>query len=845
MLSAPTLLLRAPLSGLLVAIDRVPDPVFAQRMVGDGISIDPTSAELLAPCDGTVVQLHASGHALTLRTTGDVEVMMHIGLETVRLRGEGFAPLVAIGDTVKTATPLVRFDADFVATHARSLLTQIVVTTMDRVASISARSGVVVGGVDAVAEITLGGVARAEEISAGEEIWSEPVTVPTAIGLHARPAAVLANAAKAFAADVSLVKGHARANAKSVVALMALEVGGHDSVRLAARGADAAEAIARLAALTAGGLGDPVVPPPAGADAARAPRAAEAAAPAPGPLPGVLTGVGASPGLAVGQAFVLRREDVTVERRGGDPREERRRLERAVDQARAELQALQARLRSDADAGKAAIFAAHEALLADPDLLDTATASIATGESAAFAWQRASSSQADRLAGLNNELLAARANDLRDVGRRVLRLLTGAGPERQVTPERAILVADDLTPSDTATLDRTRVLGFCTTGGGATSHVAILARALDLPAIVAIDPRALDLANGTPVVLDGAAGTLRRDPPAEEVRRIEEHQERHRRQRAGHLARALEPAVTRDGHRVEVAGNIGALADVEQLVALGGEGVGLLRSEFLFLDRAEAPTEDEQAARFGEIVAALDGRPAIVRTLDVGGDKPLSYLPMPREENPFLGERGIRLLLNRPDVLRAQVRAVLRASTRGTVRLMFPMIARLDEWRRVKALLEEETARLGVAPVPAGIMVEVPAAALLADQFAPEVDFFSIGTNDLTQYTLAMDRGHPKLAPQVDGLDPSVLRLIARTADAARAHGRWVGVCGGIAADPQAVPLLVGLGVDELSVSVPAIPAVKALVRTLDVPGCRALAERALQAASAADVRALLPGEDR
>ena len=844
-----SLVLRAPLSGVLVPIDRVPDPVFAQRMVGDGLSIDPTSEELLAPCDGTVVQLHSAGHALTLRAAGDLEVMMHIGLDTVRLRGEGFTALVAVGDTVATGTPLVRFDADFVATHARSLLTQIVVTTPERVASLTPGTGIVVAGADPIAEIVIKGVLAGATPAPESETLSDPVRVPTATGLHARPAAVLANAAKAFAADITLVRGTLRANAKSVVALMGLEVDGHDTVRIAARGPDAVEAIARLVPLIASGLGDPVTPlppAPAAGSTAAAPAPARPAAPEPDAIvPFVLKGVGASPGLAVGQVFVLRRQQLVVEERGGDPREQRRRLERAMDQARTQLQALQARLRDEADAGKAAIFAAHEALLGDPDLLDIATASINAGKSAGFAWERAVSTHADRLAGLKSELLAARAVDLRDVGTRVLRLVAGVQEAPLDPPERAILIADDLAPSETAALDRSRVLGFCTTGGGATSHVAILARALDLPAIVAIDPRALGLANGTSVVLDGVAGTLRRDPPAEEIARLQHRLDQQRTQRADNLAHALEPAITRDGHRVEVAGNIGAIADAAQLVALGGEAVGLLRSEFLFLHRTDAPTEDEQAASYGEVAAALGGRPVIIRTLDVGGDKPLSYLPMPREENPFLGERGIRLLLDRPDILRAQLRAVLRASAHGAVRVMFPMVARLDEWRRVKAVLDEETARLGVTPIPAGIMVEVPAAALIAEQFAREADFFSIGTNDLTQYTLAMDRGHPRLASQVDGLDPAVLHLIARTVEAAHAHGRWVGVCGGIGADPQAIPLLLGLGVDELSVSVPAIPAVKALVRTLDLPACRALARRALEAGTAADVRALVPADQR
>jgi phosphocarrier protein FPr len=270
--------------------------------------------------------------------------------------------------------------------------------------------------------------------------------------------------------------------------------------------------------------------------------------------------------------------------------------------------------------------------------------------------------------------------------------------------------------------------------------------------------------------------------------------------------------------------------------------VGLLRTEFLFLDRDTAPTEDEQTQVYTDIAKALGpDRPLVIRTMDIGGDKPLPYLPMPHEENPFLGERGVRIGLNRPEVLRTQLRAVLRAADAGKLLLMFPMIATLPELRAVRAMFEEERARLGAPSIPFGIMVEIPAVAVMAEQFAREADFFSIGTNDLTQYTLAMDRGHPKLAPQIDALNPSILQLIANTVKGARQHGRWVGVCGGIASDAQAVPLLIGLGVTELSVSVPAIPAIKAQIRTLSLAECQSMAQKALTMDTAAEVRALSP----
>jgi phosphocarrier protein FPr len=449
---------------------------------------------------------------------------------------------------------------------------------------------------------------------------------------------------------------------------------------------------------------------------------------------------------------------------------------------------------------------------------------------------------ADRLASLDDGTLASRATDLRDLGRRVVRLITGTGAARIVAPPGAIVVADDLTPSEAATLDRGMVLGFCTRGGGPTSHVAILARALGVPAVVAIDPRALDLADGTEAILDGAAGTLTSRPSGAQVSVAQARHQRDLARRTDDIERSSHPAVTLDGHRLQVLGNVGTQGEVEGLLAYGGDGVGLLRSEFLFVGRDRAPSEDEQASAYGAMAGVLGAsRPLVVRTLDAGGDTPLDFVEVPRETNPSLGERGIRLGFEHPGLLRSQVRAVLRASAHGMVRVMFPMVARLAEWRAARALLEEEARAMGLPLVPAGIMVEVPAAALLADAFAREVDFFSLGTNDLAQYTLAMDRGHPMLAAQVDGLEPAVLQLIARTVEAARRHGRRVAVCGELAADPQAVPVLVGMGVDELSVGVAAIPEVKAMIRTLERRACEVLASRALAAGSAAEVRGLSP----
>jgi phosphoenolpyruvate-protein phosphotransferase len=835
------LVLQAPLSGQLVPIERVPDPVFSQKMVGDGIAVDPISQSLLAPCDGEIVMLHPANHALTLVTAEGIEVLMHIGLDTINLKGSGFSPHIKTGDRVKSGAALIDFDADYVATHAKSLLSMIVVTNPEKVAAFERGSDSVTAGKDVVLELQLAVEEVAAAPEAGALVTSEALLIANTAGLHARPAAVLANVAKKYTSDVWLQRGDARANAKSVTSLMNLDVRYNDKVNLVAEGPDAQDAVDTLVPLILSGLGEEGAPAPAPASRI----VPEIARPAPvrrSEDPNVLLGVTASPGFAVGTIFQVRHQDLAVAETADDPQAEILKLADAKETSRRQLEALQYQLHGQADANKAAIFAAHEEVLDDPELEDMVDSAILKGKSAAFAWQQMIDTQAGQLAKMNNALLAARAADMRDVGQRVMQNLTGIGPRKIDAPANSILVAEDLTPSDTANLDRTKVLGFCTTLGSATSHAAIIARSLDIPAVAGIEPRALEIPNGTPVILDGTRASLRLNPSVEEMARLQARQEKLATKKKADLENAAAPAITTDGCQVEVVANIGGLSDAMNGVQLGGEGVGLLRTEFLFQDRDTAPTEDEQCQAYSEITQTLGpNRPLVIRTLDVGGDKPLSYLPIAKEENPFLGERGVRVGLNRPEVLRTQLRAVLRAASTGKVLVMFPMVATLNEWRAAKAMFDEERAKLGAGPIPVGIMVEIPAAAVMAEQFARDADFFSIGTNDLTQYTLAMDRGHPKLAPQVDALNPAVLQLIALTVQGAEQHGKWVGVCGGIASDPQAVPILIGLGVSELSVSVPAIPAIKAQIRTLSLADCQALAQKALSLDTAAAVRELVP----
>jgi phosphocarrier protein FPr/phosphocarrier protein len=819
----------------MVPLATVPDPVFAQKMVGDGISIDPISDELLAPLAGKVTQLHRANHAVTVTGDNGLQVLLHIGLDTVMLRGEGFTALVKEGDAVATGQPLIRFDPLIVGARAASLLTQMVIANGDLVTRYVPAKGLVTAGKDVALAVELVSSEPAEETgSIAGAIVSGEVALPNPAGLHARPAAVVAVEAKKYKSDIRLLRGDDSANAKSVVSLMGLATKFGDKVRVQAAGPDAAEAAAAIALLLAAGSGEKPGDAPAAAAASPAPAAATRTAPAD---ENELSGVSASPGLAVGKIVQFRQEVIDVAEGGESPQRERARLESARHEARQQIEAVKARL---TDPSKAQILDAHLELLEDPDLSDQAIGEISAGKSAGFAWQTAYEKQARALDALDNLLLRERAGDIRDVGRRVLALLAGVKQAQIDVPADSILIAEELSPSDTASLDRSKVVGFCTTTGGATSHVAILARSLGIPAICGIDEEALQLPDDTLVVLDGTHGSLRRNPSAAELEQARERIGRQAAKREEEKLAAGRLAVTADGHRVEVAANIRNAQEARDAVAAGAEGVGLLRSEFLFDNRDTAPSEDEQAAQYCAVAEALGReRPLVVRTLDVGGDKPLSYLPLPEEDNPFLGLRGVRVSLDRPDIFRTQLRAILRAASIGNLHVMFPMVAAIEEVRAAKKILLEEAGDRA-SGVKIGVMIEVPSAALIAEPLAREVDFFSIGTNDLTQYTLAMDRGHPKLARQADALHPAVLRLIGMTVDGAHAHGKWVGVCGGIASDAMAVPVLVGLGVDELSVSVPAIGSIKAQLARLTINEARKLAASVLQLGTAAEVRALL-----
>jgi multiphosphoryl transfer protein len=818
--------LRAPLAGWSAPPEEIPDEVFAKRMLGDGVAIDPVGNVLHAPCDGEVISIAASRHAIALRHASGAEILMHVGIDTVGLAGEGFELLVRKGERVHAGDPLLKFDLDVLARKAASLVTPIVITNGEQFRVSESRVGRQVAVGDELLTLESVGAGAEASAAAGAPVVSEAVVVRHAHGIHARPAALIARHAKTLSETLELRARGRGVDPRSVVALMSLGVRGGDEVVIAGFTAAAAPAVAGLARVVR--------------DLEKLPAHAPAAAPARTTAPaadGSLSGVVASRGFAVGKAFYLRAPEITIAESGRGAATERAALAAARATVRAQL-AERARATSGAVAD---VLAAHLELLDDATLTAAAERSIAGGKSAGFAWRTASRDSARELQATGSALLAERVDDLSDLERQILVALGHSDGASIAIPRGVVLLSRDLKPSQLIDVAPGTLAGIALAAGGPTSHVAILAGVMGIPMLVAVGDALLDVKPDADVILDADAGTLRAAPPAVELAAARRELASRQDVTARELATAQRDCRLASGERIEVFANlVGTVADAKIAIGQGAEGCGLLRTEFLFLERETAPDEAEQLAAYRQVAEILAGKPLVIRTLDAGGDKPIPYLPLPAEENPALGLRGIRTSLWRPDLLEVQLRAMLKLPA-GQCRILLPMITDLGEIRAVRAMLTRLAAQIGVTRLPQlGVMIETPAAALLADQLAAEVDFLSIGTNDLSQYTLAMDRGHAELAARIDGVHPAVLRLIGAVGEAAARQKRPVAVCGGLASDPAAVPLLLGLGVTELSAVPAAIPRIKTLVNALTLDLCRQLAQRALAQDSSGAVRAML-----
>jgi phosphotransferase system enzyme I (PtsI) len=523
-----------------------------------------------------------------------------------------------------------------------------------------------------------------------------------------------------------------------------------------------------------------------------------------------ISGIAASNGIAIAKAFRLENPELTVQQKTVDNAEtEIERFDAAVAKASAELETIKEKTAKQISDKEAAIFGAHLLVLSDPELIGPIKERISADQlNAEFALQETTDMFIQMFESMDNEYMKERAADIRDVRKRVLSHLLGVTIQNpSMIDEEVIIIAEDLTPSDTVQLNAEFVKGFVTDIGGRTSQSAILARTLEIPAVVGAQRVMSSIDNGVTVIVDGLEGAIIVDPDAQTIQQYEEKKQAYSVQKAEWAKMKDQPTISADGQHVELAANIGTPKDLTGVLEHGGEGIGLYRTEFLYMGRDTFPTEDEQFDAYSQVLTGMDGKPTVVRTLDIGGDKELTYLDLPKEMNPFLGLRAIRLCLEMPELFRTQLRALLRASVHGNLKIMFPMIATIEEFRQAKGLLEEEKAKLvneGVAvneSIEVGIMVEIPSTAVMADVFAKEVDFFSIGTNDLIQYTMAADRMNERVSYLYQPFNPAILRLVKMVIDASHREGKWTGMCGEMAGDEIAIPILLGLGLDEFSMS--------------------------------------------
>lgn len=677
----------------------------------------------------------------------------------------------------------------------------------------------------------------------GNEQYTQEIrlTIQNQFGLHARPAAKFVTTASQFQSQIkvkNITRNTEYVRADSINRVATLGVRQGDEIAIAASGDDAEGALAALQALAETNFGEDNTP------LESLPITSSLTHPITSSPTHFIQGIPASFGVAIAPVLQYRPRQIQVELQYiENVNAQWQRLQAAIDKARLDIQTLQTQTSDNATA----IFDAHLLFLTDPALLEPVRQRILEQhQNAEFAWQTVVDEIVATYRQLEDAYMQERANDAIDVGQRVLLHLAGSIPHTIKLTQPSILVATDLTPSDTAQLEPTMVLGICTTLGSATCHSVILARTLGIPAVVGVSAEVLNLSHGTLLALDGESGKIWVNPELDTLAALQAKRDAIISAQEQAQATAKAPAITRDGRRVSVLANISGIADAQIALERGAEGVGLLRTEFLYLGRNSAPFEDEQFEVYRAIAQIFANSPFIIRTLDIGGDKPIPYLNLQPETNPFLGWRGIRFCLDRPDIFKTQLRAILRASFGNQIKLMFPMIATVAEIQAAKAILLEVQVELRQAGIPfdetmeVGIMVEVPSAVAIADRLATEVDFFSIGTNDLSQYVMAADRTNPKVATLADPLHPAVLHMIHQTVQAAHQAGIWVGLCGEIAAAPLAIPLLLGLGIDEFSLNPQAIPTLKQKIAHLTVTEAEAIAASALKLDSATKVRSLL-----
>lgn len=805
-MSSSRVILVSPLKGIVVPLAEVPDPVFSEGALGNGIALDPLDGTLHAPISGEVIQCARTHHAYTLRSDEGIEVLVHLGLDTVALEGRGIEPCVEQGQKVESGAPLCRFDMDQLACDATSLVTPLIILDagdwcLDE--PLLAAGGLVELG-EPLLTLSPATTEQSPEVQPSGVRLEQELTVALEAGLHARPAARLRNIGRDYRVSLLLRSNERTANGNSVSGLMNLGLVCGNRATVVAEGEQAEAALAAAVAL---------LTTPEGHDA---PSDAVEQAPRQDLGDGRIGGLMASPGLASGRLVRLETGLPSVPLTGAGAEVEKPRLLAALQVAGQQLERSRLQAERAGQKAEAEVFEAHQAWLEDPDLVSSAVTRLEEGLNPGQAWREALDAEIDRLRASGNPVLVGRIADLRDLQRQVMAEFSDAPEQSGCELEPGVIVmAADLTPSTFVSLCDRQPAGLCLAAGGTTSHVAILARARGIPCLVAMGDTLLDLDERL-VVLNADEGQLETEADAERLAEVEQQLAKRRQQAEAERAESHLEVHTRDSRFVEVAANIGSSEEARLAADNGADGVGLMRSEFLFLGRDRAPDEEEQRREYQASVEAMGPRPVVIRTLDIGADKQLPYLQLPTVPNPALGVRGMRLWQCEPELLDTQLRALLGVRPLRHLRVMVPMVSDASELEWVRERMEAMAAEMRLTELPLlGAMIEVPSAALCSASMANVADFLSIGTNDLTQYGLAMDREDPMLASQADVLHPGVLRLIQATLDGS--GGRCpVAVCGAAAGDDLVGPLLVAMGVNELSVEPARVAAVKARLRRLD-----------------------------
>lgn len=824
-----TLTLYSPVKGKLIDLSQVPDEAFAQKMLGDGIAVIPEENFIYAPTDATIKTLHKCLHAVVLEKDG-FEILIHIGVDSVSLKGQRFKTFVKEGDKVIKGQKLIEFDRVFLTKYATS---NIIIMVIAAPLSIKLKKETIkeVNTNTKVLEAKSNDIVIQESTSQEiSTVLTEEFTINNKTGLHARPAGEVAMWAQSFKDnDIFLLKNNKQANAKSVVEILGLSIEYNDKIQVKVSGNKAASVAEKMKDFISKNLKNNVIKQNRTDTLVKFNKTGETK----------LKGIGIFDGLSIGKAYVIKDPQFSVQEKSTlTPEEELSKFLTSLHNVKSSLDKERHAIYGQKD--REEILLAHITILEDPFLIQETRQAIAKGYSAAYAFSSAVRRAIDVLKNTGNEILQSRIVDFIDLETRILTDLTGENYGLPQFKEDTIVIIKELLSHHLKELNE-HVTGIIMAEGSTLSHVSIMLKNLGLPTIIGVGPAAMEIDNGQDIILDSKLGTVTVNPV--NIEEIRQKVEALKKNRENNLKHAFDVAKTKDGIEITVSGNIGTIDQAKQSANQGAQGIGLVRTEFLFANYKKAPTEQEQYEIYQKIADLQKGNPVIIRTLDVGADKPIPFIPQIQEDNPILGRRGIRTSFANIELLKTQLRAIMRVKPYGIARIMIPMVTFVEEIKTVKRFVQEEQQKLGIDKVSLGMMMEVPAAALMAKEFAKEADFFSIGTNDLTQYTLALDRAHPTLNFLSDSLNPSVLRMVNMIVEGAKSQNIPVGVCGAVASEPAGAILLIGLGIRALSVVPSTVADIKALIRGLNTKKCEEVAQKALSCNSVSEVRAMVKEE--